>query len=181
MGRQVHLHMLREDRDEFLKFAQSLAPIVLLLRAGPSPLMQPVTADEAEKHQHVYLWNRAIAPHLRREWRPDPGFYGISVLQMPLLELGRSLLTTWQGKSALAQGRLYGVFDQDLEKPPDFVKWYERLARWFRKNYRKAPTGIGGYVGPAAYQFYEKGGYLLPNFRPPATKEWVAEIGKQHR
>jgi hypothetical protein len=75
---------------------------------------------------------------------------------------------------------LFGDFDPDLGKPPKFEKWYESLTRWIRKNYAKNPAGKDGYVGPAAYEFYKNGGYLLPNFLPPSTKEWLAEIGKQH-
>jgi len=76
---------------------------------------------------------------------------------------------------------LYGEFDKHLAKPPEFEKWYERLVRWIRKNYRKHPSRIiGGYVGPAAYEFYEEGGFLLPSFRPPRTDAWLAELAKQH-
>jgi hypothetical protein len=72
---------------------------------------------------------------------------------------------------------LYGVFEG---KPPEFKKWYETLVRWIRNNYQKSPTNMGGYLGPAACDFYKKGGYLLAQFLPPRTKEWVAEIAKQH-
>jgi hypothetical protein len=61
-----------------------------------------------------------------------------------------------------------------------FEKWYETLVRWIRKNYGKNPASSTGYVGPAAFEFYEKGGYLLPQFLPPKTKEWLTEISTQH-
>jgi hypothetical protein len=96
---------------------------------------------------------------------------------MPVLEFTPSLTTTWEGKPALVQGRLYGIFEG---KSAEFEKWYESLVRWIRQNYQKNPRGTGGYVGPAAYDFYNKGGYLLPQFRPPRTQVWLAEIGKQH-
>jgi len=89
-------------------------------------------------------------------------------------------MTNWEGKPALVQGRLYGIFDLYLGKPPEFEKWYETLVRWIRKNYRKSPTSMGGYLGPAAYEFYNEGGYLLPQFLPPRTEVWLAELDKQH-
>lgn len=91
-----------------------------------------------------------------------------------------SFKATWQGKPALGQGRLFGNFEAYLKKPADFEKWYEGLASWIRKRYRKSPLGSGGFVGPEAFEFYEAGGFLLPNILPPSTREWIAEIDKQH-
>jgi hypothetical protein len=96
------------------------------------------------------------------------------------LEFTPSLLTTWEDKPALVQGRLYGIFGSYLKKPLGFEKWYESLVRWIRKHYHRSPASLGGYVGPAALDFYNNGGYLLPQFVPPRTKEWLTEIGKQH-
>jgi hypothetical protein len=39
---------------------------------------------------------------------------------------------------------------------------------------------LGGYVGPAAYEWFKSGGLLLPMFAPPVTEEWVRVLGNQH-
>jgi hypothetical protein len=180
MGRQIHFHMLPEDRNTFLRFARECGPVAIILRDADSSEVQPLADLDIGDGKTLCLWNRKLLPHLERKWIPDPGYYRVEGLQTPTLEFTSSFVATWEGKPALGQGRLFGDFDPLLEKPPDFEKWYETLVRWIRQNYRKNPASTGGYVGPAAFEFYNRGGYLLPNFLPPRTKEWLAEIGKQH-
>lgn len=181
MGRQIHLYMQPEDRDVFLQFAQEDDNLVAVISEGSdSPIVRPLEKGDVGSHRKVYLWNRRFLPRLERKWIPGGRYYGVSVLRWPVLELIGSQLTTWEGKPALVQGRLYGIFDPHLEKPPEFEKWYERLVRWIRKNYRRNPTSMGGYLGPTANHLFEQGGYLLPQFLPPRTDIWLTEIGKQH-
>jgi hypothetical protein len=180
MGRQIHFYMLPEDRNAFLLFVQEGGSVVVISRDADSSKVRPLADIDVGNSKTLCLWNQRLLPLLERKWVPDPGYYRVDELRMPVLELTPSLSTTWEGKPALVQGRLFGDFDPHLEKPPQFEKWYESLARWMRKNYRKSPASIGGYVGPAAYEFYNKGGYLLPQFRPPRTEAWLTEIGKQH-
>ena len=177
MGRQIHFYMLPEDRIAFLNFVQEHDPVVVTLRSADSAEIQPVADLDIAGPHTLSLWNRGILPQLKRKWIPEPGYYRVDESGTPTLEFTSSFNATWEGKPALGQGRLYGIFDG---KPPEFEKWYETLVRWIRKNYRRSPASMGGYVGPAAYEFYNKGGYLLPNFLPPRTEVWLAEIGKQH-
>lgn len=178
MGRQIHFHMLPEDRDTFLDFVQEQDPVTVGLRDADSSRVQPLSNLDIRDSKTLCLWNRRLVPLLERKRIPDPGYYRVDEFSMPILEFTPSLTTTWEGKPALVQGRLYGIFEG---KPAEFEKWYDSLMRWIRKNYQKNPRGTGGYVGPAAFDFYNKGGYLLPQFRPPRTEAWLAEIGKQHR
>src|SRR5208337_3406734 len=177
MGRQIHFHMLPEDRNAFLGLAQEHDPVAIILRDADSSEVQPLTDLDLGPSKTLCLWNRRLLPHLERKWIPDPGYYRVDEFRMPILEFTSSLTTSWEGKPALVQGRLYGIFEG---KPAEFEKWYDSLVRWIRKNYQKNARGTSGYVGPAAYDFYNKGGYLLPQFRPPRTAVWLAEIGKQH-
>lgn len=177
MGRQIHFHMLPEDQNAFLRFLQERDPVVVIARDSDSAEIQPIADLDIGRDKTLCLWNRKILPSLEREWVPSPGYFTVSELRMPILEFTSSFRATWDGKPALGQGRLYGIFTQ---KPPEFEKWYETLVRWIRRNYRRNPRGTGGYVGSAAYEFYKSGGYLLPNFLPPRTKEWLAVLSKQH-
>jgi hypothetical protein len=140
----------------------------------------PLSIEAVGSQQSVYLWNRSFLPKLERKWIPDPGHYGLSDLYEPILGISPSLLTTWEDKPALVQGQLYGIFDPYLGKPREFQKWYERLVRWIRKSYRRNPTGLSGYVGPEAYEFFQNGGYFLPQYRPVRTQVWLDGIAKQH-
>ena len=59
--------------------------------------------------------------------------------------------------------------------------WYEGLLRWVRTRFKKNPVNwMSGYVGPAAYGWYESGGLLLPYCAPPVTPEWRERIHSQH-
>jgi hypothetical protein len=161
MGRQIHFHMLPNDRDEFLRFVREADPVEFISKDGESSSVVPLPMDAIDKEQSVY---------------------GASVLYEPILEFRpSSALVTWEEKPALVQGRLYGIFDPYLGKPPEFQKWYERLIGWIRKTYKKNPTSMSGYVGPAAYEFFEEGGYLLPQYLPVRTQAWLDEIAKQHQ
>jgi hypothetical protein len=175
--------MLAEDRDAFFHFVQQRDPVVVTLRDAHTAVVEPVADIAADDREILCLWNRRILPSLEREWVPESRmgpYYTVDLIRMPVLEFSSSFHATWRGKPALGQGRLYGIFDADLGKPPEFQQWFETLVRWIKKNFRRNPTGLGGYLGPAAYEFFEKGGYLLPNFIPPRTKEWLDVIGKQH-
>ncbi len=180
MGRQIHFHMLPDDQNAFLRFVQERAPILVIARDSDSAEVQPAADTDTGPDKTLCLWNRDLLPHLERKWIPEPGYYRADSLKAPILEFSPSFTATWEGKPALGQGRLFGNFEPYLGKPQDFEKWYESLVRWIRQNYQKSPASAGGYVGPAAYEFYKGGGYLLPNILPPRTKEWLAEIGKQH-
>ena len=180
MGRQIHFYMLPEDRASFLHLVQERDAVVVIARDSDSAEIQDATELDIGSDKVLCLWNRKFVPHLKREWMADPGYYRVDVLRTPTLEFISSFSGTWEGKPALGQGRLFGNFEPYLEKPAHFENWYESLVRWIRTNYQRGTEELGGYVGPKAYEFYQKGGYLLPNFVPPRTRQWLAEIGKQH-
>jgi len=185
MGRQVHFHMLPEDQNAFLRFVKENDPVIVVATLDPeTPDVHPIEEIATDRLQTLCLWNRRLLPVLKRKpLGKDARYYKyyVDVLHLPLLEFSPCFKTEWEGKPALIQERLYGQFDPYLNKPPEFQKWYEKLVRWIRKNYKRNPAKIlGGYVGPAAYEFYKSGGYLLPGFRPLRTDVWLAEIGKQH-
>jgi hypothetical protein len=184
LGRQIQFHMMPDDLEAFIRAAQQSDPVVVTDREHPCDRGVHPTSDLRKNRLRILcLWNRRLLPELNRDWHPEAKVYKywLDVFRLPVLELSTCLETEWDGMPALIQGRLYGVFDRDLRKPPEFEKWFDRLVRWIRKNYKRRDTiHVGGYVGPAADQFLLKGGYLLPGFRPPRTDVWLAEMRKQH-
>jgi hypothetical protein len=165
----------------FLRWVQEDDDLVAVVpESSDSPRIQPIETNDLGNHSGFYLWNRRFLPKLKRKWIPGPRHYGVSVLDSAVLEFSGSRLVTWEAKPALIQGRLYGIFDPYLEKPHEFEKWYEHLVRWIRRNYQRNPTSMGGYTAPAAHRLFQDGGYLLPQFEPPRTDVWLAEIDKQH-
>jgi len=171
--------MLPEDQNAFLRFLQERDPVVVIARDSDSGEIQPADSTIGPD-KTLCLWNRELLPYLERKWIPDPGYYTVDGLSTPTLEFTSSFTATWEGKPALGQGRLFGNFEPYLGKPKAFEQWFDSLVRWIRRNYQKDSYGLGGYIGAGAYEFYKSGGYLLPNFLPPRTKEWLAILNKQH-
>lgn len=164
----------------FLRFVQEHDSTVIVVRDSDSPDVEPLADLNVGADKTLCFWNRKILPHLQRKWVPNPGYYRIDSLHLPVLEFTSSYSAVWEGKPALGQGRLFGNFEPHLKKPDSFTRWYKTLARWIQQNYTKSRATSGGYVGSVALTFYENGGYFLPNVIPPETKEWLREIGKQH-
>src|SRR5437588_5851279 len=120
MGRQILFHMLPEDRNAFLKYVQEQGNVAVALRDTDAAKIEPITRFDGSEGKILCLWNSGLLPTLERKWIPDPGYYTVDVLKQPVLEFTSSLLTTWEAKPALVQGRLFGDFDPYLGKPSEF-------------------------------------------------------------
>jgi len=177
MGRQIHFYMLPKDLAEFLQFVQRDTVVVIVRDDSTTADLSAATQLDLESGKTLCFWNRNLLPRLHRTWIREPGYFRTDEFKHAILEFSPSRQSTWEGTPALIQGRLYGIFE---EKPPGFEKWYNSLVRWIRSNYSRSRTSFGGYVGPAARAFYENGGYFLPQFLPPRTEVWIAELAKQH-
>jgi hypothetical protein len=177
MGNQIHFYMTEIDREEFLNIVQEYAPTLIALRDADVAEVNPSDESEINSGKTLALLNLQFSSGLHRKWIPEPGYFRLDTLNEPVLEYMPSFYNRWQERPGLGQGRLFGNFESHLGKPPDFFKWYESLANWIRKHYKKNPNAIGGYIGSDAEKFRAEGGYLLPNFLPPATPEWISRIG----
>jgi len=176
----MQFHMLGGDVREFFDVVQNDSRVKITLRDSDAAEVLPLRDGTTVSESTLCFWNQTFLPSLERKWIPEPGYYRIDSLGLPVLEFMPSFKATWEGKPALGQGRLFGNFEPYLGKPKDFEKWYEDLASWIRKRYRKNPAGSSGFVGPEAFDFYKSGGFLLPNILPPRTQAWISEIDKQH-
>jgi hypothetical protein len=181
MGRQIQFHVFPEDIQAFLAFVQDHDPVFVTLRDSDSPEIKTV-ADPSLESRVMMLWNQSLINSLERKHIVYPGrtYYGIDA-SLPMLEFSPSQLCEWNGRKALLPGRIYGIFDTPIV---GHQKWYNALNRWIRKNFVKSTLPLIGYVGPVAYEWYEKGGVLLPMMLPPAiTPAWVSwvEAQDQHR
>jgi hypothetical protein len=179
MGRQIIFHMLPQDCAAFLSFAQERDPVVVTDFSADSADVLPIDSEHPHKH-FLCLWNKALLPSLKRKYVPESTqrpYYRVDS-SLPILELFIPVQTVWDGRPALTQGRLYAYAYQNY---PALRTWYEALARWLRKNFKKSPIEwMSGYTGPAAYAWYENGGLLLPTVQPPANPERQARIHGQH-
>ena len=154
--------------------------IEIVAQLGQSARLKPLSVIPQGSHSSLILWNKRFAPSLQRKFiaGAETSYYRIDEFTELVLQLSTSVLTQWQGRPALTQGRIYGIFD---DKPVEFRKWYERIVRIIRKRWRKNPVPwLGGYVGPAASEWFDSGGLLLPFFVPPITKDWICRMDEQH-
>jgi hypothetical protein len=180
MGRQIQLSMLPADRDALLTEVRSHADVEVVMRDGDSSDVQPLPSIPSKVVGTLILWNKHFARTLERKHITSavPAYHLIDEFALPVLEFSDSILTQWQGRPALTQGRIYGQFNG---KPVAFEKWFERTVRYIRRSWRKNPIPeLKGYVGAAASGWFDAGGLLLPMFLPPATSDWVRVMDQQH-
>jgi hypothetical protein len=181
MGRQIQFHVLPEDIRSLLEFVHEHDPVIVALRDFDSPEIKTVT-DPASEARTMTLWNQSLLNTLARKHirYPNGKYYGIDSLT-PTLEFSPSRLCEWNGRSALLPGRIYGSFETSVA---GYEKWYNSIVRWIQKNFVKSTIPLIGQVGPAAYDWYKKGGLLMPNMLlPPVTPVWLSwvEAQDQHR
>jgi hypothetical protein len=181
MGRQIQFHMLPEDARALLQFVHEHDPVIVTLRDSNLPEIKTVAGPSSETRT-MTLWNQALLSTLARKHIVYPGreYYGIEN-STPTLEFSPSRRCEWNERPALLLGRIYGSFETSVA---GYEKWYNSLVRWVRKNFVKSPLPLTGRVGPAAYEWYRKGGVLLPMMlTPPITSVWLSwiEAQDQHR
>ena len=171
--------MLPEDCRALLRFIQRRDPVVVIPWISDCPSVQEVDKP-CDAGGFFCLWNQGLSSTFTyREVQKENG--SISYLtddSLPVLELSNSTQIAWDQRSALLQGRIYTGLRSDKGKA--FNDWYSSVGRWIRANFRKNPVGhLGGYIGPAAFEWYKNGGVLLPMFKPPLTSEWRSWLEAQ--
>ena len=181
MGRQTQLHVLPKDVNELLVAMHDKEPFEVALRTGNTAAPERLAfVPENISGQTLVLWSERFAANVRRRYMAEaqPPYYLLDEQTESVFQLSLSGFTTWRSRPALTQGRIYGVFDN---KQPEFEKCYERIIRYIRRHWRKNPASwMGGYVGPAASDWFERGGLLLPNYVPPIRPDWIQRLGEQH-
>jgi hypothetical protein len=182
MGRQTQLHVLAKDVNELLTAMHGKEPLEVALRSGKTAIPERMAfVPENMSGQVLVLWSERFAPNLQGRYiAAQPPYYRVDEQSEPVFELSLSGMTAWQSRPALTQGRIYAVFQN---KQPEFEKCYDQLIRYIRRHWRKNPTdenAIGGYLGPAASEWFDQGGLLLPNYIPPVHSDWIERLAKQH-
>lgn len=183
MGKQTGLHLLPSDCRLLLDYMHRQDPVVVTLWCSDTSAMIEEVTNPQETAGWYCLWNQGLLPSLSRDYVSEsklgPYYRVASVLPVIELTYTHDATTYWQGRRALAQGRIYlSSNDQNA------LSWYSRIRSWIRRNFMPNPIPLlGGYVGPAALDWYKEGGTLLPAFLPPPTKEWMSwgAAQDQHR
>jgi len=181
MGRQTQLHVLAKDVNELLVAMHDKEPLEVALRSGTTASPEPlVFVPENINGQILVLWSERFAPNLQGRYiaKAQPPYYLVDEQEESVFELSLSCITTWQGRPALTQGRIYAVFQ---DKQPDFERSYDQTIRYIRRHWRKNPASwMSGYLGPAASEWFDRGGILLPSYVPPVRRDWIERLAEQH-
>lgn len=180
MGRQTQLHVLAKDVNDLLVAMHDKEPLEVALRSGKAAAPERLGfVPENLSGEILVLWSERFAPNLQGCYVPaHPPYYCVDEQTESVFELSLSGKTTWQSRPALTQGRIYAVFQN---KQPQFEKSYDQVIRYIRQHWRKNPTAwMGGYLGPAASEWFDRGGVLLPNYIPPLRSDWIERLAEQH-
>ena len=150
-----------------------------------SPELREIRAPCA-KGNRVCLWNQSLLTSFQYKYIPESndGPYYRTNESLPLLEFSWGSLEEWYGRQVLRPGRIWCSFEYQGEKAKDLERWFNSIVRWFRKNYHRNPSSyLGGYVAPAAYEWFKNGGYLLGTYLPPLppSEGWLEVLGKEDR
>lgn len=179
MGRQIHIHATPADINS-LVVGLGGTEIEIALQRGNASVPEKLAFIPASLSGETFVfWSERFAPELRRDFvAAQPPYYLVHESSEAVLQTTLSAFMTWNGRRALRQGRIYGIFQ---DKSPEFEKWYERIVRYIRRHWRKNPVAwMGGYIGPQAWDWFEQGGLLLPNHVPPVRSSWIALLSDQH-
>jgi hypothetical protein len=181
MGRQTLLHAFPGDVNQLVAALHAEDPLEIATKRGISAMPERLAfVPDNMIGQTLVLWSERFALNPERDFiaRAETPYFLMNEQTQPVLEFSLSTLTTWDAQPALTQGRIYGLFEH---KTADFEKWFERIIRYIRRHWRKNPAvWMSGYVGPAAIEWFEKGGLLLPNYIPPVRSDWILRLGDQH-
>ncbi|MFB0534604.1 MAG: hypothetical protein ACETWR_06450 [Anaerolineae bacterium] len=181
MGKQVRFYMLPEDERTFLRSVCRDQAVVLLADSSPEPKLQILenlltSLQQRSELSTILLWNTALPikeTDIRevrlREYKEELGayietgkvIYSVDRLNAPVIEFSPSFI---RRDGQLVRGRIWAeMYRQEggtlVHKGADFESWYDRIARWLRRNFKRA-EGIDGYFGPQALEWYQEGGKL---------------------
>jgi hypothetical protein len=175
MGKQVNFYMLAEDEQEFIRFlTEEMGAVLLspLSRAQSPTIIDTISlaADGAEYPGDLYLWREGFPVYVRPGVMKAGPLVGEEVFFVKeadsyVVEFVRSYLIP--GRNLLTRGRIWAEMrqlegDRLVYKGEEFEKWYDSMAAWIRKRYRKIGTKPYFYIGPQAYEWHQAGGNLRP-------------------
>lgn len=179
MGKQVRFFALPEDEKRFWNYVRSV----------PKTFRLHVRSTQSDIGSFVVPWDDEPSQLIFREYFIAKGDIGILVpfikskrsrvyseekmdyvegenyfridTDGPVIEFTSSFLME-DGK--LTQGRIWTDFyrlekNEFVHKGDAFETFYETLANWIRKNFKRV-KGIDGYFGQDALEWHKKGGKI---------------------
>lgn len=181
MGRQINFFMTADDEERFLDYAKSTCNLGILPYRSKTPTFIPIESLPPPKSDDFwltsYLINKDISHKVISEFIPEQGHYYVDDSASDVIELSRSL----PFDDRLPRGRIYAEFyshfdeakGQWVKKDEALVRWFEKLVRWIRKNFKKEDWLI--YIGPGAQGLLD-----TMDFVPMQGWTWLQLVSKKN-
>ncbi len=183
MGKQVRFYMRPDDQHVFLEFVLQDPAVVLLKDPSADRTLRPVedplgTVRAGLRLEANIIWNTVfalresdVAEVRLHEYQSELGafvetgevVYSVNTSSAAVIQYLPCFL---RGDGTLAKGRVWADMlrlegDQLVHKGKAFEAWYDKIARWLRRNLKRVP-GIDGYLGSQALEWHRAGGKLGP-------------------
>jgi hypothetical protein len=164
MGKQIGFYMTEADEVAFLSFLRSTGDIVIFPGAVLTGRDDRIDSFPSRGPAHlafqVFLYNRSVPGDLYIDPYEDREGYRLDVVNSCVIEFDST--SQQEDTKVLREGRLWAEFrrlrpgDSDfVRKPPRFEQWYEQVAKWIRKTYKRVDWNL--FAGPGALGLHEAG------------------------
>ncbi|MDX9702392.1 MAG: hypothetical protein RBU23_05025 [Candidatus Auribacterota bacterium] len=163
MGKQTRFYMTEKDESDLLSFARSDRKMAILPYRHFTKEIEIVDTfpdPNIPFGKSTWLWDMDHSPKPILSFVNKQNYYSVDSLFSEVIEFDRSFFDG----TRLRSGRIYiqtGYWDDSGEyvtKSDEFIKWFERLARWIRKNGKRHNNW--GYMLPGAQEFAANGGII---------------------
>lgn len=163
MGKQIHFYMTNRDEINFINFIRSDRKTCILpsnLSSENLECLEALPKKPTLSWFKVWLWDMDHSPPPILSFVDKQNYYYVESLFSEVIEFNRSYVD----KNRLRPGRIYmqtGYWDESgayVTKNDEFIKWFERLARWIRRNGKR--HNESGFMLPGAQEFAKAGGVI---------------------
>jgi hypothetical protein len=166
--------MMESDVEKFLDLVHSTGNIVLIQDQRYSTSKPNIneewlipSVDNNLELTLFYFWNkdfqeRPLIHKVEPYDKSIPDFYSLDFMNSPVIEFSRCILKN----GILMEGRIWAEMqiltevDGIISKSQHFISWYEQIAKWIKKNFKKEKDKWSGnvYIGFEAGEWWKKDG-----------------------
>ncbi len=155
MGRQTNFYMYGNDQIRFFDFVQQDPDVVFIPTYSKTKKFKPLT--DLTNPGYIYFWNKRFSPPFIVT-RIDTAHYAVNETFSEIIDFSPSNIDE---NGDVTVGRIHAQMTywmrtpphNLMQKSPDFIKWYDSLARWLQKNSKPHPSGYYRlFPGAAEYQ-----------------------------
>ncbi|GHT10744.1 hypothetical protein FACS1894170_03380 [Planctomycetales bacterium] len=157
MGKQTYFYMNEDDENRFLDFARengNVRIVPVMRKNNKIEILDSLPEIGVPYWYRCYLWNAGISSEPILEYIERQNYYLVDEYKSEIIHFNRTDYRgniRIDGKIKCDPGRIFidhKIWGENelISRSQEFLDWYEKLARWIRKNgvYRTK----GGYVFP---------------------------------